>query len=84
MWKVSRQEVFSGPYFPVFGPEKTPYWDTVHALVRGQAAFGSYGKLQNSNCETNWYDQYINFIYNGPEKICYWKIKSWLGRDSAC
>ena len=33
--------VFSGPYFPVFGlnagkygPEKTPYLDTFHAVIR--------------------------------------------------
>ena len=26
--KVSKYRVFSGPYFPVFGPEKTPYLDT--------------------------------------------------------
>ena len=31
-WKVSKHGVFSGPYFPVFGPEKTPYLDTFHAV----------------------------------------------------
>ena len=45
-WKVSKYEVFSGPYFLVFGlvflvsspntgkygPEKTPYLDTFHAV----------------------------------------------------
>ena len=38
--KVSKYEVFSGPYFPVFspntekyGPEKTPYMDTFHAVL---------------------------------------------------
>ena len=31
-WKLSRYGVFSGPYFPVFGPEKTPYLDTFHAV----------------------------------------------------
>ena len=37
--KVSKYGVFSGPYFPVFspntgkyGPEKTPYLDTFHAV----------------------------------------------------
>ena len=37
--KVSKYGFFSGPYFPVFelntekyGPEKTPYLDTFHAL----------------------------------------------------
>ena len=38
-WKASKYVVFSGPYFPVFstntgkyGPEKTPYLDTFHAV----------------------------------------------------
>ena len=38
-WKVSKYGVFSGPYFPLFGlntgkygPEKTPYLDTFHAV----------------------------------------------------
>ena len=31
-WKVSEYWGFSGPYFPVFGPEKTPYLDTFHAV----------------------------------------------------
>ena len=37
---VSKYGVFSGPYFPVFspntgkyGPEKTPYLDTFHAVL---------------------------------------------------
>ena len=38
-WKVSKYGVFSGPYFPViglstgkYGLEKTPYFDTFHAV----------------------------------------------------
>ena len=38
-WNVSKYEVISGPYFPVFGlntgkygPEITPYLDTLHAV----------------------------------------------------
>ena len=31
-WKVSKYGVFSGPYFPVFGPEKTPYLDTFQVM----------------------------------------------------
>ena len=37
---VEIQSFFNGPYFPVFGlntkiygPEKTPYWDTFHAVI---------------------------------------------------
>ena len=40
VWKVSKYGVFSGPYFPVFspntekyGPEKTAYLDTFHAVA---------------------------------------------------
>ena len=32
VWKMSKYGVFSGTYFPVFGPEKTPYLDTFHAV----------------------------------------------------
>ena len=39
VWKLSKYEVISGPYFPVFrlnagkyGPEMTPYLDTFHAV----------------------------------------------------
>ena len=39
-WKVSEYGVFPDPYFPVFGlntgiygPEKTPYLETFHAVV---------------------------------------------------
>ena len=31
-WKVSKYGVISGPYFPVFGPEITPYLDTFRAV----------------------------------------------------
>ena len=38
-WKVFKYGVFSGPYFTVFGlntgkygPEKTPYFNTFHAV----------------------------------------------------
>ena len=29
---MSKYVIFTGPYFPVFGPQKTPYWDTLHAV----------------------------------------------------
>ena len=39
-WKVSKYGVFSGPYFPAFGlntgkygPKKSPYLDTFHAVL---------------------------------------------------
>ena len=30
---MSKYGVFSGPYFPVFGPEKTLYLDTFYAVL---------------------------------------------------
>ena len=30
----NNKRVFFWPYFPVFGPEKTPYFDTFHAVSR--------------------------------------------------
>ena len=33
-WKVSKYEIFAAPYFPVFGPEKTPYLDNFHAVSK--------------------------------------------------
>ena len=33
-WKECKYGVFSGPYFPAFGPEKTPYLDSFHAVFR--------------------------------------------------
>ena len=32
VWRVSKYGVLSGPYFPVFGPEKAPYLGTFHAV----------------------------------------------------
>ena len=32
VWKVSKYGVISGPYFPVFRSEITPYLDTFHAV----------------------------------------------------
>ena len=33
---MSKYGVFSGPYFPSFGPEKCPYLDTFHAVIEDQ------------------------------------------------
>ena len=32
--KMSKYGGFSGPYFPVFGPAKTPYLDTFYAVIK--------------------------------------------------
>ena len=31
--KCPNTELISGPYFPIFGPEITPYLDNFHAVV---------------------------------------------------
>ena len=41
MRHVSKYQVFSGPYFLVFGPEKTLYFDTFDAVLNVQ-----YGKIK--------------------------------------
>ena len=38
-WKMSKYRVFSGPYFPVFGPEKTPYLDIFHPVILSATQF---------------------------------------------
>ena len=40
VWKVSKYGVFSGPYFPILGPEKIPY---LGVSLRVQS---EYGKIQ--------------------------------------
>ena len=44
-WKVSKYEVFSGPYFPVFEPEKTPYLDFFSRSVNFHDLILVYNKL---------------------------------------
>ena len=44
-WKVSKYGVFSGPYFPAFGQEKTPYLDSFHAVDYVRHYWRSWSKL---------------------------------------
>ena len=45
---------FSGPYFPAFGPEKTPYLDTFHA-VRAATVFCFPDNFSVSNLFTEYF-----------------------------
>ena len=36
--KCPKYGVFAGPYFPAFGPKKTPYLDTFHAVYLSKLA----------------------------------------------
>ena len=54
-WKVSKCGVSSGPHFPLFGlntekygPEKTTYLDTFHAVEEAETAVKRL-KLDNQN-----------------------------------
>ena len=68
-WKVSKYGTFSGPYFPVFGPntgkygpEKTPHLDTFHAVLWNQLiALSDYWR------------NYIN-----KHKLISWESNSWV------
>ena len=44
-WKVSKYGVFSGPCFPVFGLEKTPYLDTFHVLTMSSSNYNMTNKV---------------------------------------
>ena len=71
-WKVSKYGVSSGPYFLVFGqntdvfilntekygPEKTPYLDTFHAVINSRGQGSSY--LDHYDATSRW------SIYDSP------------------
>ena len=60
-WKVSNYGVISGPYFPVFGPETTPYLGFFHAvgcvgnckIVSGNS-FGACGRRRKMLVDENY------------------------------
>ena len=78
-WKVSKYGVFSGPYFPEFGlnisvfspnagkygPEKTLYMDTFHAVLL--EAFATHINYLPTNTE------YMSILYfhHNLSHICY-------------
>ena len=52
-WKVSKHGVFSGPYFLVFGLEKTPYLDTFHAVQINPTAKECFQTQSKNNLTVN-------------------------------
>ena len=61
-WKVSKNGVSVGPSFPAFwlntgkyGPEKTPYLDTFHAVV--------YRRKRNNETALFGYDE-MHYLWN--------------------
>ena len=56
-WNVSKYGVLSGPYFPVFRSENTPYLDPFHTV---KLSFCSFGKSFNGG---------VPGVYENPWKI---------------
>ena len=76
-WKVSKYGVISGPCFPVFRPEITPYLDTFQRNYRGiilQRDYMSWQWRMMQNLERNWLA--ISIFTWGIWQILIWAIKS--------
>ena len=65
---MSKYGVFSGPYFSVFGTEKTPYLDTFHA-VWARSFFFVFGLVLiwfYISCEYEYLKQILNLESQTP------------------
>ena len=74
VWNVSKYGVFSGPYFPVlslnggkYGPEKTPYLDTFHAICLPFGTGWGLDELRTSLLD-------VFQILNCTSCRCVWKL----------
>ena len=71
--KVSKYEYFSGPNFPAFGPEKTPFLDTFYAVKWEPTG---YLNMSHLNARSTGYLNmshlliYIKGIKNTENKLC--------------
>ena len=66
---MSKYRVFSGLYFPVFGPEKTPYLDTFHAVHYPSPYEREVRHYQKRNV-----DQFRQAIIEFPWENCFANI----------
>ena len=66
-WKVSKYGVTSGPYFPVFRPEITPYLDTFHVVSLFDAIMCKSKKPLLLTKDT------VIQLWNKEKVDCYWK-----------
>ena len=66
-WKVSKYGVISGPYFPVFRPEITPYLDTFHVVSLFDAIMCKSKKPLLLTKDT------VIQLWNKEKVDCYWK-----------
>ena len=63
--------LISGPYFPVFGPEITPYWDSFHAVtlvIIGLLEF--YKKHQNLSPKCSIKKLFLEISQHSQENTC--------------
>ena len=70
--KVSKYGVFSGPSFPVsglnaekYGPEKTPYLDSFHAVRDVSRSLHLVGAVAVLSCCLNWCTSILGSSYFG-------------------
>ena len=66
-WKVSKYGVISGPYFPAFGPEITPYLDTFYAVVGLQFVSLQAEQFKSHNSTNLWLNQFSLHIISSPQ-----------------
>ena len=66
-WKVSKCGVFSGRHFPLFRPEKTPYFDTFHTVF---PSYISPLKIVSKN-KNDAYVAFISFMFVKIQKMYY-------------
>ena len=57
---MSKYGVISGPYFPVLGPEITPYLDTFHVVSMSHIINENFSSLTRLIRVTSWVKRYVN------------------------
>ena len=70
---MSKYGVLSGPYFPVFRPEKIPYLDTLHAVLHLQnlADFSVTPVFLNGQNPLNWPETFCRRLLLKPEMFSF-------------
>ena len=67
---MSKYGVISGPYFPVFGPEITPYLDTFHTAMSFLVDSLQYSFKHFSLCYKDIYNKVaLQKYYKGNQKV---------------
>ena len=71
-------EVFSGPYFPVFRPEKSPYWGIFYAVINPFVPNVSflYPLKTTENYKVFWCFQWVEKRCTGNEWVVFFVFRS--------